>query len=1053
MKIVIMFQLTFNQKVALGFIIIIFLLLASGLSSLWNLNDIDGSTSSVNETAVPVVKQSNKVEIQLLKLAKLSALAFNAPNVEQIEKFNKEFEQGAEHFEELNKELSKLVEEYPEMKDLVNVTDQNYLLYSTAVKEMFKAKLALLNAEKRTFDEAKILLNALDMVGASLVDMQFFEPPPGREKDMESVEGNSTLADMALLSIVKTVDEVKIAVTLEQLDSAQDGFQYGFDEGKRNFVTAADILKEFDTEGMVPVGYEAFKALDARINAADNIVSHKRVQLEKTEIAKQQLREADKRVSESIAALDNLLGLANEQFNTLQKEVLGSLDFGFKSSIGMLIVLILLATQNFNSMRSAIRKKMIDLANLNNIGRSLASAQQQDIALDEVLEKMHEKIGVSQGSVYLIDDNKFETKANFTADNKEAKNSSISNESIDILLEKAKEMKGVVFVPNTSKDSDLCKDKNDSPKALISIPLVDKDELIGAINLSGDIGNVHFADSDFEFVETVAQSLVTTIKNIRMREVIEEQNRNLEATVQKRTAALRQKTNDIANMMANMHQGLFTIMGGGLIHQEYAAFLEAIFETDRIAERSFEDLLFSNSLLGSDAVHQATAAVDSIVGEDEMGFDFNSHCLPTSMVVSFDNDRQKILELDWDPILNEDIVEKLMVTVRDVTALKALEAEAEEQKLELEIIGEILAVDAYKFSGFIDSATNYVTECRDIINTTENKDLDIIANLFRNMHTVKGNARTYGLKYITDFVHNAEQTYDELRKQDDMEWQPTQLIEELDSVSKVIEKYSYIFKDKLGRDSEVKKGIVFDEKPVTNWLKKIDNLNNIDLPENIKNIVKDAFDILVTTNAKPLSNVISSVVESSKSLAKELDKIEPIFDIDDGNVLINNDTHAMLNDVFMHIIRNSLDHGIESKDERIEKNKTEHGVIHINTTLSNGFVQIKLRDDGQGVSLEKIHKLAEENGVNTTGKSRLSMKEIADMIFLSGFSTAETVTNVSGRGVGMDVVKTLLNKSGGTVEIVFDEGNDETDINREFTTIIEIPESCCRVIPDLVLSA
>ena len=67
-----MFQLSFNQKVALGFVIIIFLLLASGLSSLWNLNDIDGSTSSVNETAVPVVKESNRVEIQLLKLAKLA---------------------------------------------------------------------------------------------------------------------------------------------------------------------------------------------------------------------------------------------------------------------------------------------------------------------------------------------------------------------------------------------------------------------------------------------------------------------------------------------------------------------------------------------------------------------------------------------------------------------------------------------------------------------------------------------------------------------------------------------------------------------------------------------------------------------------------------------------------------------------------------------------------------------------------------------------------------------------------------------------------------------
>ena len=940
------------------------------------------------------------------------------------------------------------------MKKLVDITDHNYLLYGNAVKEMFKAKLALLEAEKRTLDEAKVVLNALDMVGASLLDMQYFESPVGREDDMEIVIGKSTMADVNLLSIVKTVDEVKIATNFEQLKSSKDGFSFVFDDVKLNFNQAADILKEFDTDRIVELGYQNFDALEKRLKAEDSIIAHKTTQLEQTEIAKKQLHEADKRVSESIKALNKLLGLANEQFNTLQGEVLGSLDFGIKSSIGMLIILILLATQNFNSMRSAIRKKMVDLANLNNIGRSLASAQQQNIALDEVLEKMHEKIGVNQGTVYLVgDNNEFETKANFISNKEGEKIDEIHNESQDALITKTKKTKEVIFVPNTSKDNELCKEKNGTPKALISIPLVDKNEIIGAINLSGEIGKVNFADSDFEFVSTVAQSLVTTIKNIRMREVIEEQNRNLEATVQKRTAALRQKTNDIANMMANMHQGLFTIMEGGLIHQEYAAYLEAIFETDQISERNFIDLLFSNSLLGSDAVHQATAAVDSIVGEDEMGFDFNSHCLPTCMVVRFDDDRQKILELDWDPILNEDIVEKLMVTVRDVTALKALEAEAEEQKLELEIIGEILAVDAYKFSGFIDSATNYVAECREIINKTDKKDLEVIANLFRNMHTVKGNARTYGLKYITDFVHNAEHTYDELRKQEEMEWQPSQLLEELDNVSKVIEKYSFIFKDKLGRDCEVKKGIIFDEEPVKNWLKNIDSLNNVDLSDDIKKIVRGAFDILVKSNAKSLSCIISSVVESSKSLAKELDKTAPVFEINDGSILINNDMHAMLNDVFMHIIRNSLDHGIEPTESRIEKNKAEHGIIHINTTMSDGFVQFKLRDDGQGISLEKIHKLAVEKGISETGKPRPSMKEIADMIFLSGFSTADSVTNVSGRGVGMDVVRTLLNKSGGNVEIVFDDGNDDTDIYRAFTTIIKIPESCCRVIPDIVLSA
>ena len=79
-----MFQLSFNQKVGVGFATIILLLLTSGLSSLWNLNDINGSSTLVNETAVPIVKESNNVQIQLLKLAKLSSLAFNAIDQKEI---------------------------------------------------------------------------------------------------------------------------------------------------------------------------------------------------------------------------------------------------------------------------------------------------------------------------------------------------------------------------------------------------------------------------------------------------------------------------------------------------------------------------------------------------------------------------------------------------------------------------------------------------------------------------------------------------------------------------------------------------------------------------------------------------------------------------------------------------------------------------------------------------------------------------------------------------------------------------------------------------------
>lgn len=171
------------------------------------------------------------------------------------------------------------------------------------------------------------------------------------------------------------------------------------------------------------------------------------------------------------------------------------------------------------------------------------------------------------------------------------------------------------------------------------------------------------------------------------------------------------------------------------------------------------------------------------------------------MVIHIDDSHEKILELDWDAIISDDLVEKLMVTVRDVTALRALEAEAKGQKQELEIIGEILAVDAKKFKEFVNTSESFVDECRKIIDQTPEKDVNAIAQLFRNMHTVKGNARTYGLKYIAEAVHGVESTYDDLRKNEDVQWHPPKLVEELETANNILRKYGVIFSEKLGRDA------------------------------------------------------------------------------------------------------------------------------------------------------------------------------------------------------------------------------------------------------------
>ncbi len=123
-----------------------------------------------------------------------------------------------------------------------------------------------------------------------------------------------------------------------------------------------------------------------------------------------------------------------------------------------------------------------------------------------------------------------------------------------------------------------------------------------------------------------------------------------------------------------------------------------------------------------------------------------------------------------------------------------------------------------------------------------------------------------------------------------------------------------------------------------------------------------------------------------------------------------------LKDPLVHIIRNSIDHGIEMPDIRKEAGKPETGTIHLSARHSGAHVLIKISDDGKGLDPVALRKKAEEKGI-ISPETELTEKEIVNIIFAPGFSTAETVTDVSGRGVGMDVVKKSIDELRGSIEI------------------------------------
>ncbi|MGD9835733.1 MAG: chemotaxis protein CheA [Piscinibacter sp.] len=127
-----------------------------------------------------------------------------------------------------------------------------------------------------------------------------------------------------------------------------------------------------------------------------------------------------------------------------------------------------------------------------------------------------------------------------------------------------------------------------------------------------------------------------------------------------------------------------------------------------------------------------------------------------------------------------------------------------------------------------------------------------------------------------------------------------------------------------------------------------------------------------------------------------------------------------ITDPLTHLVRNSCDHGIELPAERVAKGKPEHGTITLSASHQGGSIVIEVRDDGKGLSREKLLKKAREKGIDAPDS--MTDQEVWGLIFAPGFSTAEVVTDVSGRGVGMDVVKKNITSLGGTVEIDSAEG-------------------------------
>lgn len=191
---------------------------------------------------------------------------------------------------------------------------------------------------------------------------------------------------------------------------------------------------------------------------------------------------------------------------------------------------------------------------------------------------------------------------------------------------------------------------------------------------------------------------------------------------------------------------------------------------------------------------------------------------------------------------------------------------------------------------------------------------------------------------------------------------------------------------------------------------------------------------------RPLTDILSRFPRLIREMSVQYGK-QVELKIRGGNILIERNILEALTDPLLHLIRNAFDHGIESPEVRTAQDKSATGIIEIAATSKGNQTTITVQDDGNGINLDKVRAKAIAIGVSADDLNAVSKQEILELIFEPGFSTASKVTNLSGRGVGMDVVRSNLKGVGGTISIATTQGEGTT-----FTIAIPVSLSVIKVL-------
>ena len=211
--------------------------------------------------------------------------------------------------------------------------------------------------------------------------------------------------------------------------------------------------------------------------------------------------------------------------------------------------------------------------------------------------------------------------------------------------------------------------------------------------------------------------------------------------------------------------------------------------------------------------------------------------------------------------------------------------------------------------------------------------------------------------------------------------------------------------------------LVLARNQIVQYMQRVDDHSLVGASQRLNLITTELQEGVMKTRMQPIGNVWSKFPRTVRDLAMNCGK-QVRIEMEGKETELDKTILEAIKDPLTHLVRNAVDHGIEAPEKRVASGKSADGLVQLRAYHEGGQVNIEISDDGAGLDTDKIRKKAQQRGLLRPDQaSRLTEREAANLIFLPGLSTAEKVSSVSGRGVGMDVVKTNVEKIGGTVDV------------------------------------